>query len=126
MGMGGEDEMAVDGGEDTEEDVVPTVCPWEHGGRQVYIQGNFNNWEGRSPCPARGTTSPTSTFSSITCQVRQEHCSCCAIVISYSDVLATHTSNSGSPARSSSPPAPSPLGTLDPPRARMTTQAFPF
>jgi hypothetical protein len=54
MGMGGEDEMAVDGGEDTEEDVVPTVCPWEHGGRQVYIQGNFNNWERQIPMPRSG------------------------------------------------------------------------
>ncbi len=56
MGGGGEDEMAVDGGgsEDTEEDVVPTVFRWEHGGRQVYIQGTFNNWERQIPMHRSG------------------------------------------------------------------------
>mmetsp|Transcript_23725 Transcript_23725/g.63809 ORF Transcript_23725/g.63809 Transcript_23725/m.63809 type:complete len:129 (-) Transcript_23725:353-739(-) len=28
-----------------EEELVPTVFRWEHGGRQVYITGTFNNWE---------------------------------------------------------------------------------
>jgi 5'-AMP-activated protein kinase, regulatory beta subunit len=46
--------MAVDGGEDTEEDVVPTVFRWEHGGRQVYIQGTFNNWERQIPMHRSG------------------------------------------------------------------------
>lgn len=31
-------------GDDAEE-LVPTVFRWEHGGRQVYITGTFNNWE---------------------------------------------------------------------------------
>ena len=34
MMMSGE-AMAVDGSDDVEEDVVPTVFRWEHGGRQV-------------------------------------------------------------------------------------------
>ena len=47
--------MAVDGGgEDTEEDVVPTVFRWEHGGRQVFIQGTFNNWERQIPMHRSG------------------------------------------------------------------------
>jgi len=27
------------------EELVPTVFKWEHGGRQVFITGTFNNWE---------------------------------------------------------------------------------
>jgi 5'-AMP-activated protein kinase regulatory beta subunit len=27
------------------DDIVPTVFRWEHGGRNVYITGTFNNWE---------------------------------------------------------------------------------
>ena len=54
-GADGGDEMAVDGGgEDTEEDVVPTVFRWEHGGRQVFIQGTFNNWERQIPMHRSG------------------------------------------------------------------------
>jgi 5'-AMP-activated protein kinase regulatory beta subunit len=45
--------MAVDG-DDVEEDVVPTVFRWEHGGRQVYIQGTFNNWERQIPMHRSG------------------------------------------------------------------------
>ena len=26
-------------------DYVPTVFRWEHGGRNVYITGTFNNWD---------------------------------------------------------------------------------
>ncbi|KAJ1450864.1 hypothetical protein M885DRAFT_531299 [Pelagophyceae sp. CCMP2097] len=29
----------------TPDEVVPTVFRWEHGGRQVYVTGTFNNWE---------------------------------------------------------------------------------
>lgn len=46
---GGGDGMEVDATqrfEDAaEEELVPTVFRWEHGGRQVYITGTFNNWE---------------------------------------------------------------------------------
>ncbi|TFJ85407.1 hypothetical protein NSK_003366 [Nannochloropsis salina CCMP1776] len=50
---GAGDEMAVDG-DDREDDVVPTVFRWEHGGRQVYIQGTFNNWERQIPMHRSG------------------------------------------------------------------------
>mmetsp|Transcript_13165 Transcript_13165/g.23109 ORF Transcript_13165/g.23109 Transcript_13165/m.23109 type:complete len:255 (-) Transcript_13165:359-1123(-) len=44
----GGDGMDVDAHRDdvaAEEELVPTVFRWEHGGRQVYITGTFNNWE---------------------------------------------------------------------------------
>jgi len=34
--------------------VVPTVFKWEHGGREVYITGTFNNWEKRIPMHRSG------------------------------------------------------------------------
>ncbi|KAG5178601.1 hypothetical protein JKP88DRAFT_329184 [Tribonema minus] len=48
-------EMDVEGGQQEEEDnVVPTVFRWEHGGRQVYITGTFNNWEKQIPMHRSG------------------------------------------------------------------------
>ena len=35
-------------------DAVPTVFRWEHGGRQVYITGTFNNWEQQIPMHRSG------------------------------------------------------------------------
>mmetsp|Transcript_18055 Transcript_18055/g.26732 ORF Transcript_18055/g.26732 Transcript_18055/m.26732 type:complete len:259 (-) Transcript_18055:59-835(-) len=37
-----------------EDNVVPTVFRWEHGGRQVYITGTFNNWERQIPMHRSG------------------------------------------------------------------------
>lgn len=34
--------------------LVPTVFRWEHGGRQVYITGTFNNWEKQIPMHRSG------------------------------------------------------------------------
>jgi hypothetical protein len=36
------------------ENVVPTVFKWEHGGRHVYITGTFNNWERQIPMHRSG------------------------------------------------------------------------
>jgi len=36
------------------ENVVPTVFKWEHGGKQVYITGTFNNWEQQLPMHRSG------------------------------------------------------------------------
>lgn len=36
------------------EDVVPTVFKWDHGGRNVYITGTFNNWERQLPMHKSG------------------------------------------------------------------------
>mmetsp|Transcript_24897 Transcript_24897/g.31245 ORF Transcript_24897/g.31245 Transcript_24897/m.31245 type:complete len:344 (-) Transcript_24897:2558-3589(-) len=30
---------------DLDDELVPTVFRWEHGGRQVYVTGTFNNWQ---------------------------------------------------------------------------------
>lgn len=35
-------------------ELVPTVFRWEHGGRQVYITGTFNNWEQQIPMHRSG------------------------------------------------------------------------
>eukprot|EP01031_Cornospumella_fuschlensis_P049972 gene49972-61169_t len=35
-------------------DTVPTVFKWEHGGRNVYITGTFNNWERQIPMHRSG------------------------------------------------------------------------
>jgi hypothetical protein len=35
-------------------DIVPTVFKWEHGGRNVYIAGTFNNWEKQIPMHRSG------------------------------------------------------------------------
>ncbi|CAM9242818.1 unnamed protein product [Phaeothamnion confervicola] len=51
------DDMDVepkDGSGEEEEEVVPTVFRWEHGGRQVYITGTFNNWERQIPMHRSG------------------------------------------------------------------------
>jgi len=37
-----------------EEDTVPTVFRWEHGGRQVYITGTFNDWSRQIPMHRSG------------------------------------------------------------------------
>lgn len=37
-----------------EEDTVPTVFRWEHGGRNVYITGTFNGWERQIPMHRSG------------------------------------------------------------------------
>lgn len=37
-----------------EEDVVPTVFRWEHGGRDVYITGTFNGWTRQIPMHRSG------------------------------------------------------------------------
>jgi hypothetical protein len=39
---------------ETTTDVVPTVFKWEHGGRNVYITGTFNNWERQIPMHRSG------------------------------------------------------------------------
>ncbi len=40
--------------EDTDEDLIPTVFRWEHGGRNVYITGTFNNWDKQIPMHCSG------------------------------------------------------------------------
>jgi hypothetical protein len=35
-------------------DYIPTVFKWEHGGRNVYITGTFNNWEKQIPMHRSG------------------------------------------------------------------------
>jgi 5'-AMP-activated protein kinase, regulatory beta subunit len=37
-----------------DDDTVPTVFRWEHGGRQVYITGTFNNWSRQIPMHRSG------------------------------------------------------------------------
>ena len=47
----------VDGsaaGNDDASRLVPTVFKWEHGGREVYITGTFNNWDRRIPMHRSG------------------------------------------------------------------------
>merc|ERR1719253_1720677 len=36
------------------DDTVPTVFRWEHGGRQVYITGTFNGWSRQIPMHRSG------------------------------------------------------------------------
>lgn len=36
------------------DDIVPTVFRWEHGGRNAYITGTFNNWERQIPMHKSG------------------------------------------------------------------------
>lgn len=38
----------------SEDDVVPTVFRWEHGGREVYITGTFNGWTRQIPMHRSG------------------------------------------------------------------------
>jgi 5'-AMP-activated protein kinase regulatory beta subunit len=45
---------AVADGDLENADVVPTVFKWEHGGRNVYITGTFNNWDRRIPMHRSG------------------------------------------------------------------------
>jgi polyisoprenoid-binding protein YceI len=40
-----ESSSAMDGTPPPDDDAVPTVFRWEHGGRAAYITGTFNNWE---------------------------------------------------------------------------------
>lgn len=37
-----------------DDDTVPTVFRWEHGGRQVYITGTFNGWSRQIPMHRSG------------------------------------------------------------------------
>lgn len=39
---------------DPEDDYVPTVFRWEHGGRQVYVTGTFNDWQRQIPMHRSG------------------------------------------------------------------------
>jgi hypothetical protein len=39
---------------DNNDDVVPTVFKWEHGGRNVFLTGTFNNWERQLPMHKSG------------------------------------------------------------------------
>lgn len=39
---------------DDSDDEVPTVFRWEHGGRQVYVTGTFNNWQRQIPMHRSG------------------------------------------------------------------------
>lgn len=34
--------------------LIPTVFKWEHGGKQVYITGSFNNWQTKIPMHKSG------------------------------------------------------------------------
>jgi 5'-AMP-activated protein kinase regulatory beta subunit len=40
--------------EDDKDNIVPTVFKWEHGGRNVYITGTFNNWDRQIPMHRSG------------------------------------------------------------------------
>jgi 5'-AMP-activated protein kinase regulatory beta subunit len=46
--------VAADMASFTEDDLVPTVFRWEHGGRQVYITGTFNGWSRQIPMHRSG------------------------------------------------------------------------
>ena len=37
-----------------DETMIPTVFKWEHGGKNVYISGTFNNWEKQLPMHKSG------------------------------------------------------------------------
>jgi len=47
------DQPRVEGGW-LDDDTVPTVFRWEHGGRQVYITGTFNGWSRQIPMHRSG------------------------------------------------------------------------
>ena len=51
-GGGGGD--GTGGASDDADNIVPTVFKWEHGGRNVYITGTFNNWERQIPMHRSG------------------------------------------------------------------------
>jgi 5'-AMP-activated protein kinase, regulatory beta subunit len=36
------------------DDIIPTVFKWDHGGKNVYITGTFNNWEKQLPMHRSG------------------------------------------------------------------------
>jgi len=40
--------------EDQESETIPTVFKWDHGGKNVYITGTFNNWERSIPMHRSG------------------------------------------------------------------------
>jgi Glycogen recognition site of AMP-activated protein kinase len=50
-GPSDEQALALEGDMDN---TVPTVFKWEHGGRNVYITGTFNNWERQIPMHRSG------------------------------------------------------------------------
>lgn len=39
---------------DANNELIPTVFKWEHGGKHVYITGTFNNWERQIPMHRSG------------------------------------------------------------------------
>lgn len=45
---------AAMGGEVDGEDYIPTVFKWDHGGKNVYVTGTFNNWERQIPMHKSG------------------------------------------------------------------------
>jgi 5'-AMP-activated protein kinase regulatory beta subunit len=55
LGMSDADQMMEITIDDPEgEDTIPTVFRWEHGGRQVYITGTFNDWNKQIPMHRSG------------------------------------------------------------------------
>lgn len=58
VGSGDPDAIAKSGNTSVEnwldDDTVPTVFRWEHGGRQVYITGTFNGWSRQIPMHRSG------------------------------------------------------------------------
>ncbi len=61
----------------SEEEIVPTVFKWDHGGRNVYITGTFNNWERQLPMHKSGND-----FSLIF-NLRKvlRYCLCCHLIL---------------------------------------------
>jgi 5'-AMP-activated protein kinase, regulatory beta subunit len=54
-GGGGNSSNATEQKSDwSDDDTVPTVFRWEHGGRDVYITGTFNNWSRQIPMHRSG------------------------------------------------------------------------
>mmetsp|Transcript_22034 Transcript_22034/g.20033 ORF Transcript_22034/g.20033 Transcript_22034/m.20033 type:complete len:256 (-) Transcript_22034:55-822(-) len=39
---------------DIDDEIIPTVFKWDHGGKNVYITGTFNNWERQLPMHRSG------------------------------------------------------------------------
>ena len=46
--------VQVEAPPDPDDDYVPTVFRWEHGGRQVYVTGTFNDWQRQIPMHRSG------------------------------------------------------------------------
>lgn len=53
-GVGGAGGATMDMSALADDDTVPTVFRWEHGGRQVYITGTFNGWSRQIPMHRSG------------------------------------------------------------------------